>query len=858
MRELINIATYPTPHNNGNGGGRGVTYVTYNGSSGINNSSANSGRMNFNSVNGGEGQFTYILAQDGTIIKIEGDELNYNFGFIGELESNKITTGQLKADDADILKAYIGTLDSKKITTEYLTVTKQAHFFELIIDKVRAVGGQIILTPAQCLADVVIPRDANLDPVNLYKEDGELVNNIADLLRQVKYFDVYFKSKNSEDIEVANEWFADSTTHSHDQAFCQSFNIEAGTHQNVSNKYYWRQVYDLLPDKMVNLTTSQIANIGNSLTATNNIHVSLLPTTIGGSPNGMAWQAEAQSLQKIPATVQWTDISGTNNAINGLMKTDSTVLGIQITPTGSNSYYMTDKLQFQMYYTDADGANFGAPEGMKVGVYYTDGTSEYFTNFTYDASNTTTLNLHPDNSIESIIVVCTEPVQWTKCHGIRLSNDTNDSNSMDPETLQAIVRGDSVAQASIPEPGDSIVQLGYQPSGPDDPNAELAGYSRQSAIIISAYHSPDTDLTAPSYAQYMGINDYDLKSHRGSYIDGNGAQFLGDITLAKYRQNGENVTLMSKFELTEQGIQTWVGEQDYANKTYVGSQISQTADNITTWVGQQDYANKTYVGSQISQSADNITTWVGQQDYANKTYVGSQITQSESSIQTWVGQQDYANKTYVGSQISQSADNITTWVGQQDYADKTYVGSQISQSATSISATVTENIKGELLETGIDIANRTITLKADKTILENVTSSSATWLKGNVNGQTKWDLAINEYSPIMRFGNTSSLTSTTYLKSDSLHINTDGYNTNFATLQVVSNEPALFLTQGSNSIEMKANNQPYLKISRGTNNIKLYINSSGDICLEGTFLHNGDTSSRKVLVLDGGGFLKLQ
>jgi hypothetical protein len=39
-------------------------------------------------------------------------------------------------------------LTSVEITTEKLTVTKQAHFFELIIDKIKAAGGAILLTPA--------------------------------------------------------------------------------------------------------------------------------------------------------------------------------------------------------------------------------------------------------------------------------------------------------------------------------------------------------------------------------------------------------------------------------------------------------------------------------------------------------------------------------------------------------------------------------------------------------------------------------------------------------------------------------------------------------------------------------------
>lgn len=71
-----------------------------------------------------------------------------------------------------------------------------------------------------------------------------------------------------------------------------------------------------------------------------------------------------------------------------------------------------------------------------------------------------------------------------------------------------------------PERGDSIAMLGYR--GTDDP-------ARQSAIYISAYSSLDLGLTAPLYATYRGINDFNLESHRKTYIDANGSKFFGDF-----------------------------------------------------------------------------------------------------------------------------------------------------------------------------------------------------------------------------------------------------------------------------------------------------------------------------------------
>lgn len=79
-----------------------------------------------------------------------------------------------------------------------------------------------------------------------------------------------------------------------------------------------------------------------------------------------------------------------------------------------------------------------------------------------------------------------------------------------------------------PEVGDTIVMLGYR--GVDD-NA------RQSAIYISAYSSLDKGLTAPLFAQYRGINDFDLESHRKSYWDAKGSKVVGSFEM----ESGESL-----------------------------------------------------------------------------------------------------------------------------------------------------------------------------------------------------------------------------------------------------------------------------------------------------------------------------
>ena len=590
MGYLISIKNYGVPHKNANGegGSGGVTYITYN------NGGGSSGSQR--SISTPE-----LLASNGKILKIEGDELNYKFGYIGELESDNIITGKLNADEIEAEKAQINYIDSHDITTEYLTVTKQAHFFELVIDKVRAVGGQVILTPAS----------AALDKVYAYSDAASehLVENPVVNYQQVHHFHVYWRSENEEGLGVTNDWVVN------DQAYCQSFNnVQEGVNHDVSNKYYWRLVEAILPDKMINFATNKIRDVNDALTGTNNISISMGQSMFEGQANGITWSAE---IQEEYMGVSWDNHGSTSDyAVQGIMHTSSTVYGIKIIPTGDNKIRPTDSLSFHIYNNDGNVAQ----EKMNISVYFIDGTSLFFPNIQFDANFNCILNLgNPDQEIDRIIVYCSQPVQWHKCHGIQLSNTVMD-NYKD-------VKG------ATPEAGDNIVQLGYRGTEPD------ADRKRQSAIIISAYMSIDTDLKAPSYAQYIGINDFNLKSHRQSYFDANGATFLGDITLAKYG----NTNLQAKFTLTDNAISSEVSRATTAEGN-LSSRITQTADAISSEVSRATGAEGN-LSSRITQTADSIQAWV-------KTSLGNTGINIEDGTITL-----QANKT-----VFQNANGNVTWL----------------------------------------------------------------------------------------------------------------------------------------------------------------------------------------------------
>ena len=125
---------------------------------------------------------------------IETPELTVSYkGTVSDL-----TTTTLTSDRADIINAYLTNL----------TVSGQAHFFELVIDEIRAAGGQYILSAAQPFTVERLEYKDNTYYMYFLAYDGE---------RQTK-----------------NTW-TDG-----DMFICSSFNqVSVGNNAQAQNKYYW-------------------------------------------------------------------------------------------------------------------------------------------------------------------------------------------------------------------------------------------------------------------------------------------------------------------------------------------------------------------------------------------------------------------------------------------------------------------------------------------------------------------------------------------------------------------------------------------------------------------------------------------
>jgi len=160
-----------------------------------------------------------------------------------------------------------------------------------------------------------------------------------------------------------------------------------------------------------------------------------------------------------------------------------------------------------------------------------------------------------------------------------------------------------------PEVGDSIVMLGYR--GTDDA-------ARQSAIYISAYSSLDSGLTAPLLAQYRGINDFNLASHRKSYFDAKGSRLVGDFETSSGQTMEEYVDgQVSGVSNELNGLRNDLDEKadkseldDKASKDdmkTMESSILQTARQISLEVSEKYVGRRNLlVGSALRKQGDSV------------------------------------------------------------------------------------------------------------------------------------------------------------------------------------------------------------------------------------------------------------
>lgn len=141
----------------------------------------------------------------------------------GDTDKALIVTGGVKAD----------TIDATSASMETLTVTKEAHFFKLVVDELLSNKGAIIISSANCVAERVATYS--------------------------NYYKIYFAATDKDGNAVANPWKVG------DLALCLTFKAEgAGTFDDVRNRYYWRKVLHIGNDETIDGVTYHVIRLSNA------------------------------------------------------------------------------------------------------------------------------------------------------------------------------------------------------------------------------------------------------------------------------------------------------------------------------------------------------------------------------------------------------------------------------------------------------------------------------------------------------------------------------------------------------------------------------------------------------------------
>ena len=452
-----------------------------------------------------------------------------NLNFLGEYDPDddlrgNLNIGNVNAENGHFKEMNTDLLKAAEAYINNLTVTGSAHFFELIIDKIRSVGGAIMLTPGDGF---------ELWGYNLSGKNNINLWWVCDDVKGVKY----------------NHWQVG------DQALCKSFDESViGESTYTSNKNWWAKVVG------VNESPTWCVKLGAD---------EYNPDLVAVLPNNTYYNNTHSYLRKtdfIPSD-KYVYVEKTNRA-----------------------NWISNEEYFNL--SDSDKSKY---EYSQLYIHQNDdGSVIQITKLQYE-------NTSPINT--DLLVYDKKEKSWRllrdfcKADCKSCFSITIDKTQCSPGSKFSV--SGSNYTAYVFQEGDNIVMLGNQ----TDEN-------RQNAIYLNAGgqgDSLDTDLRPPFFAQYKGINDFDLKSHRLTWFSGGWVGAQGTQGTQGYANNIQGNLKIATGERVE----------DYVNSGIQGvqSQLVVTAEGIQGTVSrgfQGVQGEITGVQSQISQTADNI--WLGVQN----------------------------------------------------------------------------------------------------------------------------------------------------------------------------------------------------------------------------------------------------
>nr|WP_308570835.1 hypothetical protein [uncultured Prevotella sp.] len=571
-----------------------------------------------------------------------------------------------------------------------LTVWGKAVFHELEIRKVSYSGGVFMFSPAGGIIESVVD---NGDSWRCYMlaDDGTT--------RTMNMFQVG------------------------DQALCQSFNIQAGTYEDVSNKRYWRKVIAVSDD-----------------------------TTLydNGTGNKYAWV----DLSKTDCEDTTNDAPSANDVI--------VTLGNDSDPTRQNAIMLDTVADGAPIFALYKGINTYTLEGKdivvlspaKVKIIATElETMSASGEVTDVAESISTVNQKADSISLSVSQAKTDAAAdaTTKANNALSSAksyaDTTSANAKSSAISTAA--SDATAKANAACAAATSAAQAYTDMYKIIPSGDWVlgeTYAKNSLLRLSGqlYLSNATTSSCPIVLITDDLGN-PLVTDTGAYIPATDAD--GKLIInADWDEYTSNESLEdythSQVEILKDSISSKVEQTAYDEETNTLmesiSDVNQRADSITAEVSQvktdaasdaTDKANAAQSAA-INAAASDATAKANNAQSAATTaakiYTDSQVTMLSDEISSKVSKTDYdSNNNSIQTQLSdidQKADSISLSVDQvkSDAAtDATNKANDAINSANGYTDSKTNDIISGLTRTSIDIVSGLISATSDNFVIKN-------------------------------------------------------------------------------------------------------------------------------------------
>lgn len=564
---------------------------------------------------------------DEPLITNDKDKFLKGSGAWTDIPISRYTTENANKDGIDLN----GNLTvSDTITTQTLNVLGAAHFWELVIDKVKAAGGNLLITPANFQVDFVgsdveytidysaAEYQSPFKEMFFSQEDETGILGLKELFQNNNL--TKLKAKRLYMIDSDNSNRIVSEFEIGDMVRCKTLNLDENS--GFTNKDYWTFV----------LKTGTETHNSKSCLYIDVLYQYVANNTTYGLGTTMEWQDTPidthLTLHEDDMEIGVDFMCQPNQLFIATSDKSSGNCEIRLANVNGEEYH--GNLTWNGTKWIVDGEDYGYESfdiNPNTSFYFAEDT--YFKGYlecVYDErwANPVIKVYAIDKNTADEYSASLDSIFYA-FGTFYLEDDVDDSGSSTTPLLESFKFGYGTF---TPEIGDNIVALGHLWEG-----------DRQSAILISSYDPMDTELKAPALAQYEGINKFtSLSPFRTTSIAANGNNFEGKF-LVNY--NGNYIDINERLNIfnadLNTGLETVGIHLDGENSTIklVGSvEIKQNGDNepdtLTVW----DNADKMRV--KISPEAipnlSNIDTQINPTSVKNFRTLSGQNTPTGGSI----------------------------------------------------------------------------------------------------------------------------------------------------------------------------------------------------------------------------------